>query len=258
MQKNQPKSKKNSEKSVREESNAEVRINKYLAESGIASRRKAEEFIKDGLVKVNGKVITDLAFKVKNTDRVLVDGDPIKSKEKFVYIILNKPKDIITSVSDELGRKTVLDLVKTFARVFPVGRLDRNTTGLLLLTNDGELAYRLTHPKFKIERIYTVSLDKKLLLEHAREISSGIILDDEKTQPCEIFINPDDKSKLTIALKEGRNREVRRLFENFGYKVKQLDRKFFANLSVKGLQKGEYRHLSRKELLDLKKIVGLL
>lgn len=234
-----------------------IRLNKFLADHGIVSRRKADELIKNAVVKVNGAIIVDLGTKINPNDRVTVLGDPVKSKLKLVYIILNKPKDYITTTSDEKGRKTVLDIVKSRQRIFPVGRLDRNTTGLLLLTNDGELTYRLTHPKYQIERIYNVVLDKNLKLSDAKQIANGIKLDKEEMAACEVFINPKDKTKVSLSLTEGKNREIRRIFEYFGYKIKRLDRKYFANLSSSGLKRGEYRHLLPKEVLALKKLVGL-
>jgi 23S rRNA pseudouridine2605 synthase len=238
--------------------NSGTRINKYIAESGVCSRRKAEEFILDGSVRLNGKLVIDLATLVYPNDKVSINGDMVKETVRYTYIILNKPKDYITTTHDEFGRQTVMDIVHSRARVFPVGRLDRNTTGILLFTNDGELAQRLTHPKYKIERIYKVGLDRPLRAEHAQELSEGIMLDDEKTGKCEIIIDFDDKSKVTILLREGKNREIRRMFEYFDYDVKKLDRKYFATLSTRGLARGEFRHLEKKELAQLRKYVGLL
>lgn len=237
--------------------NAPVRLNKFLAEAGVGSRRKADELIAQGVVKVNGAVTTELGTKVVKSDFITVNGDPIKEKTNTVYIILNKPKNVLTTSSDDRGRKTVLDIVKKQTRIFPVGRLDRNTTGAILLTNDGELAHRLTHPSYEIERIYIVKLDSEIKFEDAKSISLGVELEDGPTQPCEIDVNPNDKTKLIITLKEGKNREVRRLFEHFGYEVKQLSRKIFAGLSISGLKVGEYRHLTRGEVRKLKKLVKL-
>lgn len=234
-----------------------IRLNKIIADSGLCSRRKADELIKSGVVKVNGKTITNLAYKIGLTDKVTVNGMQIKTNLKYTYILLNKPKNVISTTHDEQNRKTVLDLIKTRSKLNPVGRLDRNTTGVLLLTNDGELIYRLTHPKYQIERIYSVKLDKELQAKHAKNIAMGLDLPDLKTSPCEIFINPVDKTKVIITLKEGKNHEVKKIFESQGYTVKQLDRKSFANLTYQGLKKGEYRHLNRKELLALKRLVNL-
>ena len=235
-----------------------VRLNKFIADSGAASRRKADELIEAGAVKVNGNTIRELGTKILKTDKVTVNGDPVGDIPHFVYIILNKPKDIITTTTDEFDRKTVMDLVHTNYRVFPVGRLDRNTTGLLLLTNDGEMTNRLTHPRYKIERLYIVGLDKPLKIHDARLITKGVELDeDEVTSPCELVIDPDNNSKISLLLKEGKNREVRRMFEKFGYEVKKLDRKMFAGLSTRGLKRGEYRHLTREEVLFLEKTTKL-
>lgn len=239
--------------------NKPIRINKFLAEAGVASRRKIDELILQGLIKVNGKTIQELGYKVLNTDFITVNGDPVKEIKHNIYILLNKPKNIITTTSDEHNRKTVLDIVKKDTRIFPIGRLDRNTTGVLLLTNDGEIAFRLTHPKYLIERTYSVKLDKELKENHAKSISEGIVLDDgDKTGPCELFINPTDNSKVIITLTEGKNREVRRIFEQFGYEVKQLDRKIFAGLTTKGLNRGDYRHLTKEELMGIRKLTKLI
>lgn len=236
----------------------EVRLNKFIADSGLASRRKADEMIAAGEVRVNGKIVTELGTKVTPTDNVSVGGDMIKSVSKRdIYILLNKPKDCITTTSDELNRRTVMDIVKSRHRIYPVGRLDRNTTGVLLLTNDGELANRLTHPRYGIQRTYNVTLNKEILLDHAKAISHGIELEDGKTSPCEVSVNPKDYTRIIITITEGKNREVRRIFEALGYDVKRLDRKFYAGLSNNGMKRGEYRHLTRNELLDLKKLVKL-
>ncbi|MBI5326358.1 MAG: rRNA pseudouridine synthase [Ignavibacteriae bacterium] len=238
--------------------NTLIRLNKFLADSGLTSRRKADELIKQGSVSVNNKIVTDLGTKIQSNDRVKVNGNPVKINQKLVYILLNKPKDYISTTSDEKGRKTILDIVKSSKRIFPVGRLDRNTTGVLLLTNDGELAHKLTHPSFEIERVYNVTLDKNLLPPDAKKIVSGIEIDNEMTSPCELFINPQNKSNVIITLTEGKNHEVKKIFEKLGYAVKKLDRKYFAGLSASGLGRGKYRHLKLPELLKLKKLTGLL
>ena len=238
--------------------NEPIRLNKFLADSGVASRRSCDELIESGAVKVNGKTVSEMGTKVNHTDFITVNGDPIKERKHLIYILLNKPKNVITTTSDEKGRKTVLDIVRKHVRIFPVGRLDRNTTGALILTNDGDLAHRLTHPSYQIERIYNVRLDKPLHFEHARLIAEGVELEDEVTGPAELILHPEDKAKIIMKITEGKNREIRRLFEHFGYEVKQLARKYFANITVGGMKIGEYRHLTRSEVRDLKKIVNLI
>jgi len=235
-----------------------IRLNKYLADSGVASRRKADELIKKGFVKINGTTVTELGTKIKPDDKVTVSGNLVASRLKPIYLILNKPKDYLTTADDEYGRKTVIDLVKTNSRIFPVGRLDRNTTGVLLLTNDGELAYRLTHPKFQVQRVYSAGLDKALRISDAKKISEGVELEDGFTAPCEIFINPKDKTQIVITLYEGKNHEVKRIFEAYGYHVSKLERKLFAGISNAGMKRGEYRKLTKPEIISLKKLTGLI
>ncbi len=243
---------------AKKQDDSKIRLNKFIADAGVASRRKADELILSGAVKVNDVVVNTLGARVDKTDFITVNGDPIKEKIMPVYIVLNKPKNVITTTDDEMGRKTVLDIVRKQARIYPVGRLDRNTTGVLLLTNDGEMAYRLTHPSFQIERVYDAKLDKILKNEHAQEISQGVELENgEITQPCELLIHPADKTKVTITLREGKNHEIKRIFEKFDYTVKQLDRKSFAGITASGMGKGTYRHLNKKELQFLKKLVKL-
>jgi 23S rRNA pseudouridine2605 synthase len=237
--------------------NAPIRLNKYIADGGVASRRTADELISTGKVTVNGAIVIDLGTRVTKTDLVAVNGEPVSFQKHLTYILLNKPKDVITTVSDELKRKTVFDIVKIHSRLFPVGRLDRNTTGALLLTNDGELAYRLTHPKFEVPREYIVKVDKKISLEDAKKISDGLELEDGLTSPCIIFVDPIDKHKARLEIKEGKNREVRRMFEFLGYDVKSLDRKSYSFLTTKGLDRGQYRHLTRYEIDRLRTILGL-
>ena len=234
-----------------------VRINKYLADAGIGARRAVEEYITAGMVKVNGDIVTDLSTRVQLQDFVTVKGEPVTDRRFLVYFLLNKPKDIITTASDELGRTTVLDLIRSKYRIFPVGRLDRNTTGVLIITNDGDLAYRLTHPKFEIKREYKVGLDKDIDLRDARKISRGVELEDGRTGPCEVFVEPKDHSVVRLILTEGKNREVRRIFESLGYEVKKLDRKRFATLSTTGLRRGEHRQLTKAEVRELRDLVGL-
>lgn len=244
-------------KNLKRDEDGSVRLNKFIADSGLCSRRKADDHILLGEVRVNGKVIKELGTKVKLSDSVTVNGDPVAYYTKNIYILLNKPKDAITTTSDELGRKTVMDIVKRRERVFPVGRLDRNTTGVLILTNDGELANRLTHPSYQIEKLYKATLDKKLNFEHAKKLAEGVELEDGKTAPCFIFIEPTDNTKITIVLKEGKYREIRRMFEHFGYIVKKLDRKEFAGITNTGLKRGEYRFLTTNEINKLKKRIDM-
>lgn len=234
-----------------------VRLNKFLADAGIDSRRKVEELILAGAVKVNGVVCTELATKVSKTDNVTVNNNPIKEKINQYYILLNKPKDFITTTKDEKDRKTIMKLLPDFGRLYPVGRLDRNTTGVILITNDGDLAYRLTHPSYRIERVYRVLLDKSLKASDAEAIARGVDLDGELSAPCEVLIDPKDHTLVLITLFEGKNHEVKRLFEKFGYTVKQLERKSFAGLEVMKLKRGEWRHLNRQEMLKLRKLVNL-
>lgn len=234
-----------------------VRLNRAIADAGVASRRHADELIRDGRVRVNGKVVTELGTKVGIHDIVDVNGEPITRYKHLTYVILNKPKDAITTSSDEKGRATVFDIVRIKQRLFTVGRLDRNTTGVLLLTNDGDLANRLMHPRYEIPRVYRARLDQPLRPEHARKIAHGIELEDGPTAPCEVVIDPDDHYNVMLQIHEGRNREVRRIFEAMGYEVKRLDRKSYAFLTTRGLNRGEYRHLTREEVEELKRLVKL-
>jgi len=231
-----------------------MRLNKYLAHSGVASRRKADEFIKQGLVKVNGNVITEMGHKVQPDDQVEFRGKVVKPS-RHVYILLNKPKDYITTVADEKGRKTVLDLIKgaTTESVYPVGRLDRNTTGLLLLTNDGDLTRQLTHPSSEVRKLYLVTLDKPLEEKHLQQIAKGIELHDGLIRVDEIaYAEGGDRSQVGMELHSGRNRIVRRIFEHFGYETKSLDRVMFAGLTKKKLPRGKWRMLTEREIVFLK------
>jgi 23S rRNA pseudouridine2605 synthase len=216
--------------------------------------------ITQGAVTVNGKVVTELGTKVKPyDDQITVDGETISMRSRFVYLLLNKPKDTIATTSDELERSTVLDYVNTHERVYPVGRLDRNTTGVLLLTNDGELTNRLTHPSFEIERTYRATLDKALEMEHARRIADGglDIGDGDVTGKAEISFSDKEPTDVTLTLREGKNREVRRIFETLGYDVKKLDRISFAGLSHRGMGRGESRPLTNPEVHQLRRIAGI-
>ncbi|KAB2893079.1 MAG: rRNA pseudouridine synthase [Chlorobi bacterium] len=235
----------------------EVRLNKAIADAGVASRRTADDLVRNGNVTVNGVVCTELGRKIGIHDVVAVNGEIITRYKHLTYILLNKPKDVISTSNDELGRTTIFDIVRLRTRLFSVGRLDRNTTGVLLITNDGDLSNRLMHPRYGIVRAYNVALDKPLQEKHAAAIAAGVELDDGPSRPCEVFVNPKDAHKVQIEITEGRNREVRRLFEHFGYDVKKLDRKYYAFLSTQGLARGEYRHLTRSEVTRLRRLVGL-
>ena len=227
----------------------EVRLNKFIANSGVCSRREADNFILAGVVTVNGEVVTDLGTKVNiYTDDVRFNGERLKGEEK-VYIIMNKPKGYVTTASDPHADKTVMDLLKgCHTRVFPVGRLDKNTTGVLMFTNDGEIAEKLTHPSYDKKKIYQVSLDNKLKQEDYEKILSGIELSDGFIKADELeYIEEDDHRKLGIEIHSGKNRIVRRIFESLGYEVKALDRVYFAGLTKKGLKRGEWRYLSEGE-----------
>jgi 23S rRNA pseudouridine2605 synthase len=231
-----------------------IRLNKYLASTGICSRREADEFIKAGLVTVNGKLVTELGVKIKPGDLVKYNGETLR-EEKKVYILINKPKDYITTVEDPHAKKTILDLVKGACkeRVYPVGRLDRNTTGVLLLTNDGELTKRLTHPKFEKLKIYHIQLNKNLKYADLEKVATGIHLDDGLIKADAIsYTDSTDKSQVGIEIHSGRNHIVRRIFESLGYEVVKLDRVYFAGLTKKSLHRGEWRFLSEKEVNMLK------
>ena len=231
-----------------------VRLNKFIANSGVCSRREADTLIQSGVVTVNGEVVTELGTKVNVlTDDVRFNGQRLKGEEK-VYIVMNKPKGYVTTASDPHAEKTVLDLVKNCpSRVYPVGRLDKNTTGVLMLTNDGEIAERLTHPSYDKKKIYQVALDRPLSEEDYERILSGIELSDGEVRADELeYIDAKDKRKLGIEIHSGKNRIVRRIFENLGYNVKALDRVYFAGLTKKGLKKGEWRYLTEGEANILK------
>ena len=228
----------------------EIRLNKYIANSGVCSRREADNFILAGVVTVNGEVVTELGTKVNiYTDDVRFNGERLKGEEK-VYIVMNKPKGYVTTASDPHADKTVMDLLKGCgARVFPVGRLDKNTTGVLMFTNDGEIAEKLTHPSYDKKKIYQVSLDGKLKREDYEKILSGVELSDGVIAADELeYIEEDDHRKLGIEIHSGKNRIVRRIFESLGYEVKALDRVSFAGLTKKGLKRGEWRFLTEGEI----------
>ena len=227
----------------------EVRLNKFIANSGVCSRREADNFILAGVVTVNGEVVTELGTKVNiNTDDIRFNGERLKGENK-IYIIMNKPKGYVTTASDPHADKTVMDLLKGCpSRVFPVGRLDKNTTGVLMFTNDGEIAEKLTHPSYDKKKIYQVSLDSKLRGEDFDKILSGIELSDGVIAADALeYIEEDDHRKLGIEIHSGKNHIVRRIFESLGYEVKALDRVYFAGLTKKGLKRGEWRYLSEGE-----------
>ena len=237
-------------KEVLADPNEPIRLNKFLANAGLCSRREADEFITAGVVSVNGVVVTELGTKVKRSDEVKFHDQPVKIERK-VYVLLNKPKDCVTTSDDPQERKTVLDLVKDACteRIYPVGRLDRNTTGVLLLTNDGDLASKLTHPKYLKKKIYHVFLDKNVTKADLDQIASGITLDDGEIHADAIsYASDTDKSQVGIEIHSGKNRIVRRIFESLGYRVIKLDRVYFAGLTKKGLRRGDWRYLTEREV----------
>ncbi|HET9279094.1 MAG TPA: pseudouridine synthase [Flavitalea sp.] len=236
-------------------SHAVMPLNKFVAHAGICSRRDAADLVKSGTVTVNGKAITEPGYKVASTDEVKVNGKRITSQKNLVYILLNKPKDFITTTEDPQGRKTVMDIVKsaTSERVYPIGRLDRNTTGVLLLTNDGELAQKLSHPSYQIKKIYEVKLDRPLLKKDFDTIVNGVQLEDGFIAPDVLaYADSKDKSVIGIEIHSGRNRIVRRIFEKLGYDVRNLDRVMYANLTKKNVERGKWRFLQEKEIRLLK------
>lgn len=230
--------------------NEPIRLNKFLANAGVCSRREADEFITAGVVSVNGEVVTELGTKIKRSDVVKFHDEPV-SIERKVYVLLNKPKDCVTTSDDPQARLTVMDLVKGACneRIYPVGRLDRNTTGVLLLTNDGDLASKLTHPKFLKKKIYHVYLDKNLTKADMDQIAAGIQLEDGEIHADAIsYADENKRDQVGIEIHSGKNRIVRRIFESLGYKVVKLDRVFFAGLTKKGLRRGEWRYLTEQEV----------
>lgn len=231
-----------------------VRLNKFLANAGICSRREADEYIQAGVITVNGEVVSELGVKVLPTDKIMFHDQPVRSERK-VYLLLNKPKDCVTTAEDTHDRLTVLDLVKNACseRIYPVGRLDRNTTGVLLLTNDGDLASKLTHPKYDKKKIYHATLDKPLEREHFEQILAGVELDDTNIAADALeYVKDSDLKQVGIEIHSGQNRVVRRIFEKIGYKVIRLDRVFFAGLTKKNLPRGKYRFLNPREISMLK------
>jgi 23S rRNA pseudouridine2605 synthase len=231
-----------------------VRLNKYIAASGICSRREADQLISAGLISVNGKVVSALGSKVGPADEVRYNGERIRNERK-VYLVLNKPKDYVTTTDDPRERKTVMLLVKDACkeRIYPVGRLDRNTTGVLLFTNDGELAKKMTHPSHNKKKIYHVSLNKGLSAGDLKKLADGISLDDGFIQPDAIsYVNRENKREVGLEIHSGKNRIVRRMFEALGYRVDKLDRVYFGGLTKKSLSRGKWRFLTEKEVNRLK------
>ncbi len=237
-------------KEVNYDPNEPLRLNKFLANAGICSRREADEFIQAGVVTVNGEVVTELGTKILRTDEVMFHDQPVKI-EKKVYVLLNKPKDYVTTSDDPQQRKTVMDLVKNACpeRIYPVGRLDRNTTGVLLLTNDGDLASKLTHPKYLKKKIYHVYLDKNVTAHDLQQIAEGVQLEDGEIKADDVqYASPTDKKQVGIEIHSGKNRIVRRIFEALGYRVQKLDRVQFAGLTKKNLKRGDWRFLTEVEV----------
>ena len=240
--------------------NPSIRLNKYLSDAGVCSRRKADELIAAGRVAVNGKPVTALGAKVDpGRDKIFVDGRQAVILDEPVYILLNKPHDCITTSRDERGRRTVMHYVRVRERVFPVGRLDRQTTGVLLLTNDGELAHALMHPRHEVEKGYEAALDRPLLPQHAASLAAGVRLADGMTRPADVVILKGGKEhRVGIVIREGRNRQVHRMFGELGYEVAKLDRVSYAGVTCRGLKRGEWRHLTAGEVARLRKAAGIL
>jgi len=230
-------------------------LNKFISHAGVSGRREAAEIVKKGIVKVNGKIITEPGHKISPKDEVVVNGKKIFLSKNLVYILLNKPKDFITTTEDPQGRKTVLDLIRraTTERVYPVGRLDRNTSGVLLFTNDGELSQKLTHPSNEIKKIYAVTLDKPLDKKDFDQILKGVVLEDGPASVDKLaYADTKDRTQLGVEIHSGRNRIVRRIFEHLGYDVKNLDRVMFGGLTKKNVERGKWRFLNEKEVRELK------
>lgn len=236
-----------------------IRLNKFLSTAGIVSRRKADRMILEGRVRVNGNVVAELGRKIDPaTDRVFFDEKQVAILQEQVYVLLNKPKDCITTMHDERGRATVLEYAKTRERIFPVGRLDRNTTGVLLLTNDGDFANALMHPRNLVRKAYKVTLAAPIRPEHVRRLEEGVRLSDGKTGPAELQIVPGGKNKVVgIVIHEGRNRQVHRMFEALGYEIQKLDRIAYGGITYEGLKRGGWRYLRSSEVRRLREAAGL-
>ena len=236
-----------------------VRINRYLSMCGVTSRRKAEALVLEGRVRVNDRIVTDLSTKVDPArDRVFVDGKQAVRVHDYVYLVLNKPKDTITTVSDERGRTTVMSLIRSKHRVFPIGRLDRNTTGVLLFTNDGAFANGLMHPRREVPKAYHVTCDRAVSHEDLARLKKGLVLADGPAIPSDLVVLPGGKGKeIGIVIHEGRNREVRRMFEKLGYEVAKLDRVAYGPVTREALPRGAMRSLTHDELRQLRKLAGI-
>ncbi len=226
---------------------------------GVSSRRSADERIQSGEVEVNGKVVLELGTRITpGKDKVVVQGKQVTQVDDLVYLVLNKPKDTITTMDDERGRTTVMSLVRAKQRVYPIGRLDRNTTGVLLFTNDGDFAQHLMHPKFEIQKSYAVTCETALKPEHIEQLRRGIRLLDGKTKPAHVYVLPGGRGKeIGVIIHEGKNRQVRRMFESLGYEVKKLDRVAYGPVTKEGLARGGTRSLTRHEVRELKRISGM-
>lgn len=238
----------------------EIRLQKYLAEAGVASRRKCEELIAMGRVEVNGQVVTVPGTKINGEEMIKVDGRQIRQEQKKVYILLNKPVGYISTSKDQFSRKTVLDLIDTVKeRIYPVGRLDYDTSGLIVLTNDGELANRLTHPKHEMQKVYRVMIDGSLKEEDIKSFQTGIAIEDYTTAPAKVKVIETTKkdSIIELTIHEGKNRQVRKMFETLGYAVLRLKRVAVGPIVIEGLEEGKWRYLSKKEIEALKKTAGL-
>ena len=235
------------------------RLQKVIAQAGICSRRKAEELIIQGKVSVNGKVVTELGTKVNEKDKIMVNDKPLYNKERLVYLVLNKPRNTIASVSDDRGRKTVIDCIENIKeRIYPVGRLDFDTTGVLLLTNDGDLSNKLTHPSKEIDKVYIATIKGEVTKEELATLQEGVIIDERKTAPClaelKKYNKEKNKSVVELTIHEGRNHQVKKMFESIGKEVTKLHRDMFAGISSKGLYEGQYRKLTPKEIKELKEL----
>ncbi len=233
----------------------EMRLNKYLAHCGIASRRGADTLIMQGHVTVNGTVVQEMGYKVQESDVIHFKGKPIKYVDKLVYYLMNKPRNVLCTSNDERGRKTVIDILakKVTERVYPIGRLDRNTSGLILLTNDGELTKKLSHPSHKVPKVYQVTLDKNLALKDMESIRNGIKLEDGDVKADSLhYVEDLPKREVQIEMHSGKNRIVRRIFEHLGYEIIKLDRVYYAGLTKKNLPRGFFRHLTKEEIRMLK------
>ncbi len=255
MKKQREKSKDPKQAKKEEPASTEMRLNKFIAHAGICSRRKADDYIADGHVEVNDKVVFEMGYKVQRDDKVTFKGKEVKPTRSYVYILLNKPKNCISTTEDPQERNTVMNIIKNASneRVYPVGRLDRNTTGLLLLTNDGELTNKLSHPRYEIQKIYSVELDKPLAPHHIDQIRKGLDLEDGNIKVDDVqYTDASNKRLVGVEIHSGKNRIVRRIFESLDYKVKKLDRVMYASLTKKNLPRGKWRMLSKEEVIRLK------